>query len=87
VGNLYAIAWITIVLEVDNFSVKKKSSKHINMGSSFEDLVETSPSVKTDFQSDKRFELQNILNIRTLYLMRMTSTVSFIVHVCRLGRR
>jgi hypothetical protein len=46
------------------------------MGSSFEDLIETSPSVKTDIQSDKWFELQNILNIRTLHLMRMTSAVS-----------
>jgi hypothetical protein len=45
------------------------------MGSSFEDLVETSPSVKTDFQSDKRFELQNILKIQTLHLMWMTSAV------------
>jgi hypothetical protein len=34
------------------------------MGSSFEDLVETSPTVKTDFQSDKWFELQNFLNFR-----------------------
>jgi hypothetical protein len=57
------------------------------MGSSFEDLVETSPSVKIDFQSDKRFEQQNFLNIRTLHLMRMTSVVSFIMHACRLGRR
>jgi hypothetical protein len=39
------------------------------MGSSFDDLVETSPSVKTDFQSDKRFELQNILNIQILHIM------------------
>jgi hypothetical protein len=46
------------------------------MVSSFEDLIKTSPSVKMDFQSDKRFELQNILKIRTLHLMRMTSAVS-----------
>jgi hypothetical protein len=46
------------------------------MISSFEDIVETSPSVKTDFQSDKRFDLQNILKIQTLYLMQMTSAVS-----------
>jgi hypothetical protein len=56
-GNLYDIAWITTVLEVDNFLAGKKSTKHINMGSSFEDLVATSPTVKTDFLSDKRFEL------------------------------
>jgi hypothetical protein len=29
----------------------------------------------------------HILNIQTLYLMRMTSAVLFIVHACRLGRR
>jgi hypothetical protein len=45
------------VLEVDNFLAGKKSTKHINMGSSFEDLVATSPTVKTDFLSDKWFEL------------------------------
>jgi hypothetical protein len=50
------------------------------MRSSFEDLVETSPSVKTDFQSDKRFELQNILNTRTLHLMRMRMTSAFSVY-------
>ena len=32
------------------------------MGSSFEDLVATSPTVKTDHKSDKRFELPNFLN-------------------------
>jgi hypothetical protein len=30
------------------------------MGSSFEDLVVTSPTVKTDFQSDKQFGLQKL---------------------------
>jgi hypothetical protein len=57
------------------------------MRSSFKDLVETSPSVKMDFQANKLFKLQNILHIRILYLVRMTSAVSFIVHACRLGRR
>jgi hypothetical protein len=37
------------------------------MGSSFEDLVATSPTVKMDFQSDKRFGLQSFLNIRIFY--------------------
>ena len=32
------------------------------MGSSFEDLVATSPTVKTDLKSDIRVELQNFLN-------------------------
>jgi hypothetical protein len=34
------------------------------MGSSFEDLVATSLTVKRDFQSDKWFELQSFLNFR-----------------------
>jgi hypothetical protein len=48
-GNLRYTAWITRVLEVDNFLVQKKSSKHINMGSSFKDLVVTSLTVKMNF--------------------------------------
>ena len=51
---------VTYVLVVGNFWVKKISSKHINMGSSFEDLDATSLTVKTDHKSDERFELQNI---------------------------
>ena len=51
-------------------SQKKKFSKHIDMGSSFEDLVATSPTVKTNFKSDKRFGLQNLLNFRVSHLMR-----------------
>jgi hypothetical protein len=38
------------------------SLKHINKGSSFEDIVAASPAVKTDFQSNKQFELQRFLN-------------------------
>ena len=34
------------------------------MGSSFEDLVASSPTVKTVFQSNKQFELHNILSFR-----------------------
>ena len=34
------------------------------MESSFEDLVTTSPTVKTDFKSDKPFDLQNFLNFQ-----------------------
>ena len=45
-------------------SSKKMSSKHIDMGSSFEDLVATSPTVKTDLESDERIKLQNILNFQ-----------------------
>jgi hypothetical protein len=52
--------WVTFVLE-------KKAPEHINMGSSFEDLVATSPTVKIDFQSDKRFGLLSFLNIRILH--------------------
>lgn len=35
---------------------KKKLLKHVNMGSSFEDLATTKPTVKTDHQSGQRFE-------------------------------
>ena len=55
VGNLHTTPLVT-------FGSKKKLSKHIDMGSSFEDLVATSLTVKTDFQSDKPFALQNFLN-------------------------
>ena len=48
------------------------------MGSSFEDLAATSPTVKTDSKSDKRFELQNILIFLILHLMRMTSAILFV---------
>ena len=40
------------------------------MGSSVEDLGATSPTVKTDLKSDKRFVLKNILNFQILHLMR-----------------
>ena len=40
------------------------------MGSSFEDLDAKNPTVKTDHKSDKRFELQNILNFLISRLMR-----------------
>ena len=36
------------------------------MGSSFEDIVATSPTVKTDAKLDIRFELQNFLNFPIL---------------------
>jgi hypothetical protein len=41
IGNLRSKVWITHVLEVGNFWVRKKSPKHINIESSFEDLVAT----------------------------------------------
>ena len=63
VGNLHVMGLVT-------FGSKKISSKHINMGSSFEDLDAKSPTVKTDRKSDKRFELQKILNFLILHLMR-----------------
>ena len=50
------------VIRLVTFGSKKISSEHINMGSSFEDLDATSLTVKTDYKSDKRFELKNILN-------------------------
>jgi hypothetical protein len=37
------------------FSQKKSLSKHINMGASFEDLVETNLLVKTDLKSELSF--------------------------------
>ena len=40
------------------------------MGYSFEYLDATSPTVKTDHKSDKRFELQNILIFLIWHLMR-----------------
>ena len=40
------------------------------MGSIFEDLDATSPTVKTDHKSDKRSELQNFLNFQISHLMR-----------------
>ena len=46
------------------FGSKQISSKHINIGSSFEDLDVTSPTVKTDHKSHKQSELQNILNFQ-----------------------
>ena len=54
---------------------KKKSSKYINMGSSFEDLIATSSTVKTVSKSDKRFDLQNILNFHILFLIQMRSAL------------
>jgi hypothetical protein len=47
--------------------------------------------MKMDFQSDKRFELQNILNILILYLMQMIS-IGWVYSACmqntrELGRR
>jgi hypothetical protein len=51
------------------------------MGSSFEDLVETSPLVKTDCKLDKRFELSNFLNFKILHLMQMiTAIIFFYIH-------
>ena len=69
VGNLYTTVRITQVLLVGNFWVKKKKSpKHIIMGSSFEDLVATGPTMKTNHKSDKRFDLQNILKFKIFYI-------------------
>ena len=51
------------------------SSKHINMGSSFEDLIATSPTMKTDPKSNIRFELQNFLKFSILHLMWMMLVV------------
>ena len=48
------------------------------MGSSFEYLVATSPTVKTDLKSDIRVELQNFLNFLVLHLIRMMSSILFV---------
>ena len=48
------------------------------MGSSFEDLVATSPTVKTDLKSDIRVELQNFLKFSILHLIRMMSSILFV---------
>jgi len=61
-GKLYTTACITHLLQVGTFLVRIFLKKKHIMGSSFEDLVTTSPTVKTDFKSDKWFEVQNILN-------------------------
>ena len=68
VGNLHTTVRITQVLLVGNFWFQKKSSKHIIMGSSFEDLVATGPTMKTNHKSDKRFDLQNILKFKIFYI-------------------
>ena len=70
VRNLRIQARVTYMLRGGNFWREKKSSEHIDMGSIFEDLVATSPTVKTDHKSDKRFELRNILNFWISQLMR-----------------
>jgi hypothetical protein len=43
---------------VGTFWSKKISLKHINMGSSFEDLIVTSLTAKTVHKLDKRFDLK-----------------------------
>ena len=48
-GNFSLSTMATIVKTSWQLLGKKKSSKHINMGSSFEDLVETDLMMKTDF--------------------------------------
>ena len=48
-GNLCIKDRVTYMLRGDNLWVKKKLSKHIDMGSSFEDLIATSIMMKTDF--------------------------------------
>ena len=42
--------------------IKKISSKHTHAGSSFKDLVARVPAVKTDLNSDARFERYSFLN-------------------------
>jgi hypothetical protein len=69
------MAWITHVLGVGNFLVQKMSSKHINMESSFKDLIVTSLTMKTVRKSDKRFDLQNTLNFQIFVFNMMISTL------------
>ena len=55
------------------------------MGSSFEDLDATSPTVKTDHKPHKRFKLQNILNFQIWHLMQ--DDISFLTsYACMHGR-
>ena len=54
------------------------------MGSSFEDLVAASLSMKTDSRSDKCIGLQNILNFQILHLMcDDVSNFEIAVHACK----
>ena len=80
VGNLRMQDWITYMLQGGNFWAKKKLSEPIYMGSSFENLVATSLTVKTDSQSDKRFVLRNFLNFGFSHLMR--DDISLFVCLC-----
>ena len=50
------------------------------MGSSFKDLVSTSPTVKTVTKSDKRFNLQN--NLKFLIFVFNFSDISTFVLLC-----
>jgi hypothetical protein len=64
---IWWVRWVTYLVPLDNSHVRGglllgPKKVHINMGSSFENLVATSLMVKTDPKSDKRFGLQNILN-------------------------
>ena len=52
------------------------------MGSSFEDLVETNPTVKTDRESGERFELQNILNTKFLKESGRRQHFCFYLYAC-----
>ena len=69
-GNLYVMGVVT-------FGSKKKLSEHIDMGSSFEDLITTSSTVKMDSKSNKRFGVQNFLNFLVSHLMR--DDISFFI--------
>jgi hypothetical protein len=71
IGNLCVTRCIT-------FGSGKKSSKRINMGSSFEDLIVTSPMAKTDPKSAKRTKLHTFLNIWTLHLIIWCKVLSLL---------
>jgi hypothetical protein len=61
---------------------KKKSLKHTNMGSSFKDLVATSLTVKTDFQSDI-----NLFKYSHFYIKCECQHFRLIAHAWREGSR
>ena len=68
------------VLKLHKYSakvgIKKISSKHTHAGSSFKDLVAKNSTVKTDLNSDARFERYGFLKIRKTKII-VREAVSF----------
>jgi hypothetical protein len=53
------------------------------MGSSFEDLIASSPTVKTDFESNKRFNKERITPTRN-FIISTSLALNLTVQVCSL---